>query len=87
MDDILKLSNAIFSLLGWAYVMFKAGGWAGEIFAKQWCKRRKDTARQKAVDALYDAYELGDIEPKTTVRLATKSGLIIMMFREEKVSD
>ena len=67
--------------------MFKAGGWAGEIFAKQWCKRRKNTARQKVVDALYDAYELGDIEPKTTVRLATKSGLIIMMFREEKVSD
>lgn len=28
MGEILKLSNAIFSLIGWAYIMFKAGGWA-----------------------------------------------------------
>ncbi len=49
MDDILKLSNAIFSLIGWAYIMFKAGGWIADTFAKQWCKRRKDTVRQKAL--------------------------------------
>lgn len=84
MDDILKLSNAIFSLIGWAYIMFKAGGWVGETFAKQWCKRRKDTKQQKAVDALYDAYQLGDIEPDCTIKLATKSGLTIMMYRTEK---
>ncbi len=86
MEDFVTLTNAIFCLIGWAYIMFKAGGWIGETFAKQWCKRRKDTVRQKAVDALYDAYELGDIEPRTTVRLATKGGLTIMMFREEKKS-
>ncbi|MGG4623998.1 DUF4752 family protein [Serratia odorifera] len=84
MDDILKLSNAIFSLIGWTYIMFKAGGWAGDTLAKQWCKRRKDTKQQKAVDALYDAYQLGDIEAGTTVKLATKGGLTIMMYRTEK---
>ena len=84
MDDILKLSNALLSLISWAYITYKSGGWAAETLAKQWCKRRKDSAQQKAVDALYDAYQLGDIESGTTVKLATKGGLTIMMYRTEK---
>lgn len=87
MEDVLKLSNAIFSLIGWAYIMFKAGGWVGETFAKQWCKRRKDSAKQKAVNELYDAYQLGDIEEGAVVKIALKGGLTIMMYRAEKTSD
>lgn len=84
MEEFLKGSNAVFSFIGWAYIMYKSGGWAVETLAKQWCKRRKDSAQQKAVDALYDAYQLGDIEAGTTVKLATKGGLTIMMYRAEK---
>ena len=32
---------------------------------------------------LYDAFDLQSIEPGTTVRLATKGALTIMMFRSE----
>ncbi|HBZ3366651.1 TPA: DUF4752 family protein, partial [Klebsiella pneumoniae] len=39
--------------------------------------------RQKAVNEFYDAFELNSLEPGSTVRLATKGDLTIMMFRSE----
>lgn len=39
--------------------------------------------RQKAVNEFYDAFDLSSIEPGTTVRLATKGDLTIMMYRTE----
>lgn len=56
----------------------------GTVFLKQWKKRRKQELRQKALEAFYDAFELNSIEPGTTVRVATKGDLMIMMFRQEK---
>ncbi|MCR6039910.1 DUF4752 family protein, partial [Salmonella enterica subsp. enterica] len=35
------------------------------------------------VNEFYDAFDLSSIEPGTTVRLATKGDLTIMMFRQE----
>ncbi|MGP7382428.1 DUF4752 family protein, partial [Klebsiella pneumoniae] len=48
-----------------------------------WDKRRKESRRQKAVNEFYDAFELNSLEPGSTVRLATKGDLTIMMFRSE----
>ncbi|HHI2102198.1 TPA: DUF4752 family protein [Escherichia coli] len=76
--------NTGLALLGWFYIMFSAGKWVTSVFLKQWEKRRKQERHQKALNEFYDAFDLGRIEPGTTVRVATKDGLMIMMFRQEK---
>ncbi|ENR7869731.1 DUF4752 family protein [Escherichia coli] len=78
--------NAGLALLGWFYIMFSAGKWAASVFLKQWEKRRKQERRQKALNEFYDAFDLGSIEPGTTVGVATKDGLMIVMFRQEKAT-
>lgn len=80
MVDIL---NTGLALMGWLFIMFKTGQWFISVALKQWDKRRKQSRRQKAVNEFYDAFDLSSIEPGTTVRLATKGDLTILMFRQE----
>ncbi|MCX9004566.1 DUF4752 family protein [Citrobacter portucalensis] len=81
--SILTILNTGLALMGWLFIMFKTGQWFISVFLKQWDKRRKLSRRQKAVNEFYDAFDLSSIEPGTTVRLATKGNLTIMMFRQE----
>ncbi|ECZ5819086.1 DUF4752 family protein [Salmonella enterica] len=80
MVDIL---NTGLALMGWLFIMFKAGQWFISVALKQWDKRRKQSRRQKAVNEICDAFDLSSIEPNTTIRLVTKGDLIILMFRQE----
>ncbi|EMZ8855173.1 DUF4752 family protein [Salmonella enterica] len=81
--SILTILDVGLALMGWLFIMFKTGQWFISIALKQWDKRRKQSRRQKAVNEFYDAFDLSSIEPGTTVRLATKGDLTIMMFRQE----
>ncbi|ECK2994834.1 DUF4752 family protein [Salmonella enterica] len=81
--SILTILDVGLALMGWLFIMFKTGQWFVLVFLKQWDKRRKQSRRQKAVNEFYDAFDLSSIEPGTTVRLATKGDLTIMMFRQE----
>ncbi|EEY5813952.1 DUF4752 family protein [Escherichia coli] len=86
-DTTITLDTALntgLALLGWLYIMSRTWRWLGSIFLKQWKKRRKQELRLKALEAFYDAFELGSIEPGTTARIATKGDLMIVMFRQEK---
>ncbi|ECH1768230.1 DUF4752 family protein [Salmonella enterica] len=81
--SILTILNFGLALMGWLFIMFKTGQLFISIALKQWDKRKKQSRRQKAVNEFYDAFDLSSIEPGTTVRLATKGDLTIMMFRQE----
>ena len=81
--SFLESLNTGLALMGWLFIMFKTGQWFISIALKQWDKRRKLSRRQKAVNEFYDAFDLSSIEPGTTVRLATKGDLTIMMYRTE----
>ncbi|MDM2987658.1 DUF4752 family protein [Citrobacter sp. CK196] len=81
--SILGVLNTGLALMGWLFIMVKTGQWFISVALKQWDKRRKQSRRQKAVNEFYDAFDLSSIEPGTTVRLATKGDLTIMMFRQE----
>ncbi|ECD1969994.1 DUF4752 family protein [Salmonella enterica subsp. enterica serovar Abaetetuba] len=81
--SILTILDVGLALMGWLFIMFKTFQWFISIALKQWDKRRKQSRRQKAVNEFYDAFDLSSIEPGTTVRLATKGDLTIMMFRKE----
>lgn len=81
--SIATYLNTGLAILGWAYIMVKTGQWITKNALWQWDKRRKESRRQKAVNEFYDAFELNSLEPGSTVRLATKGDLTIMMFRSE----
>lgn len=81
--NIETMLNTGLAIMGWLYIMFKTGGWIIGIVFKQWSLRRKQEKRQKAVNELYDAFNLSEMEPGGTVRLDTKGDLIILMFRKE----
>ena len=85
--SIATYLNTGLAILGWAYIMFKTGQWITKNALRQWDKRRKQSRRQKAINELYVAFELNKIEPGSTVRMATKGGLTIMMMRVEGVSN
>ncbi|MEG8226568.1 DUF4752 family protein [Klebsiella pneumoniae] len=85
--SIATYLNTGLAILGWAYIMVKTGQWVTKNALRQWDKRRKQSRRQKAINELYEAFELNKIEPGSTVRMATKGGLTIMMMRVEGVSN
>lgn len=70
--------------IGYVFVIIKAFQWFVLLLAKQWDKRRKETRRQKAVNELYDAFELDQLKDGSTMRVATKSDLNIFMYRGER---
>ncbi len=76
--------NTGIALVGWAYITAKASKWLCSTFLQKWEKRRRVSRRQRAVNELYDAFELSSIEPGNTVRLAIKGDLVIMMYRQEE---
>lgn len=81
--SIATMLNTGLALLGWLYIMFKTGQWILSNLLTQWDKRRKQSRQQKAVNEFYDAFDLSSMDPGTTVRLATKGDLTILMFRKE----
>lgn len=86
--SIATYLNTGLALLGWIYIMSKTGEWIIKNILKSWDKRRKQSRRQKAVNELYDAFELNNVEPGSTMRIATKGELTIVMYRsEEKAND
>ncbi|HAW2292290.1 TPA: DUF4752 family protein [Escherichia coli] len=85
-DTTITIDTALntgLALLGWFYIMFSAGKWVTSVFLRQWEKRRKQERRQKVLEEFCDAFDLSSIEPGTTARVATKDGLMIVMFRQE----
>ncbi|CNL09644.1 DUF4752 family protein [Yersinia frederiksenii] len=81
-NDIPIWLIAGLSFLGYLYILFKTGEWLASIIWKQWDKRRKEERKQKAINELYDAFNLSELTDGDTMKVATKGGLIIMMIRK-----
>ncbi|EOZ3195993.1 DUF4752 family protein [Yersinia enterocolitica] len=79
MTDYLNVGLAV---AGYLYIMFKTGEWLTRIIWKQWDKRKKEERKQKAINELYDAFNLGELTDSDTLKVVTKNGLTIMMFRK-----
>ncbi|WP_439654634.1 DUF4752 family protein [[Erwinia] mediterraneensis] len=68
--------------ISYAFIVVKAFEWFVLLVAKQWDKRRKESRRQKAVNELYDAFQLDRLKDGSTMRVATKGDLNILMYRK-----
>lgn len=74
--------NVGLAVAGYLYIMFKTGEQLASIIWKQWDKRKKEERKQKAINELYDAFNLGELTDSDTLKAVTKNGLTIMMFRK-----
>ncbi|HEF7276305.1 TPA: DUF4752 family protein [Yersinia enterocolitica] len=81
-DEILTCLNIWLALIGYFYIISKSLRWAGINIWKQWDKRKKEERKQKAINELYDAFSLSELTDGDTMKVATKNGLTIMMFRK-----
>ncbi len=70
--------------VGYLFIVITAFQWLVLVLAKQWDKRRKDSRKQKAVNELYDAFELDKLKDGNTMRVATKGDLNIFMYRGDQ---
>ena len=84
MSNLSTYLNTGLALIGWTYIMWKSGEWMMRIALKQWDKRRKISRKQRAVENLYDAFELDTIKDGDQMKVTTAKGLVIMMYRQEK---
>lgn len=84
MSNLVTYLNTGLALIGWAYIMWKSGEWMMRIAFKQCDKRRKISRKQRAVEELYDAFELDAIKDGEQMKITTAKGLVIMMYRQEK---
>lgn len=83
MKDIMIWAQISLGFLGYLFILFKTGEWLTKGILKQWEKRRKLSARQRAVNDLYDAFELDQIKHGHDVKITTKGNLVIMMYRKD----
>lgn len=81
-DEILTCLNTVLALIGYFYIISKSVRWAGINIWKQWDKRKKEDRKQKAINELYDAFNLSELTDGDTMKVVTKNGLTIMMFRK-----
>ncbi len=71
------------TVIGYLYILVRAWNWLFTCLFKAYDKRRKEERKQKAVNELYDAFELDRIQDGHTMKIATKGGLVIMMYRQQ----
>ncbi|CNE25063.1 TPA: DUF4752 family protein [Yersinia enterocolitica] len=81
-SEISIYLNVFLAVLGYLYIISKAFDWLTRIVWRKWDKRKKEERKQKAINELYDAFNLSELTENDTMKVATKNGLTIMMFRK-----
>ncbi|OBU13036.1 DUF4752 family protein [Morganella psychrotolerans] len=73
------------NLIGYLWVITKSIEWffCRVLFRKTFGRKNKDR-KQAAVNELYDAYDLGEIKQGGDMKITTKNGLVILMYRQSK---
>ena len=86
MNNVSLAEWLVFGLMpiGYIFIVVTAFRWLVSLCFKQWDKRRKQDRKQRAVNELYDAFELDKLTDGTTMRVATKGNLTIMMYLGDK---
>lgn len=81
MHEIIKYATIGLMAVGYFWIIAKSIEWFLGLIARKWIRRMIKDRKQKAVNELYDAYELGDIKPEGHMKVETKGGLVIFMYR------
>lgn len=82
MDEIIKYATIGLMAVGYFWIIAKSVEWFfGEVLFRKAFKRKEKDRKQAAINELYDAYELGDMKPGDDLKITTKGGLVVFMYR------
>ncbi|CDG19972.1 conserved protein of unknown function [Xenorhabdus poinarii G6] len=80
-ETIFNYMTGGLMVIGYLYILVRAANWLGALLVSAYYSRRKEGRKQKAINELYDAFELDQIKDGQTFRVTTKGDLVIMMHR------
>lgn len=82
MDEIIKYASTGLMAIGYVWIIAKSSAWFfGEVLFRKAFKRKEKDRKQAAINELYDAYELGDMKLGDDLKITTKGGLVVFMYR------
>ncbi|EPB2343031.1 DUF4752 family protein [Providencia rettgeri] len=81
-DETYKWIVATLSMMGYVWIVTQAFCWFVSLIFSKLLKRKSKERKQAAIDELYDAFELGEIKDNQTIKVATKGGLVVMIYRQ-----
>ncbi|QIC11946.1 DUF4752 family protein [Morganella morganii] len=81
MDEIIKYATIGLMAVGYFWIIAKSVEWFLSLIFRKAFKRKEKDRKQAAINELYDAYELGDMKPGDDLKIATKGGLVVFMYR------
>ncbi|ATF52621.1 DUF4752 family protein [Morganella morganii] len=81
MDEIIKYATIGLMAVGYFWIIAKSVEWFLSLIFRKAFKRKEKDRKQAAINELYDAYELGDMKPGDDLKITTKGGLVVFMYR------
>ncbi|WP_413776560.1 DUF4752 family protein [Providencia sp. CIM-Carb-044] len=81
-DETYKWIVGLLSMMGYVWIVTQAFCWFVSLIFSKLFKRKSKERKQAAIDELYDAFELGEIKDNQTIKVATKGGLVVMIYRQ-----
>lgn len=81
-DETYKWIVATLSMMGYVWIVTQAFCWFVSLIFSKLFKRKSKEQKQAAIDELYDAFELGEVKDNQTIKVATKGGLVVMIYRQ-----
>lgn len=74
----------VLTVIAYLWILKNSCTWLLKVAAREWSNRREKDRRQRAVNELYDSFDLDTLESGSTMRIATKGDLVLIMYRKEK---
>ncbi|MEA1624582.1 DUF4752 family protein [Salmonella enterica] len=81
MDEIIKYAPIGLMGVGYFWIIAKSVEWFLNLIFRKAFKRKEKDRKKAAINELYDAYELGDMKPGDDLKITTKGGLVVFMYR------
>ncbi|MBT0396075.1 DUF4752 family protein [Morganella morganii subsp. morganii] len=84
MDEIIKYATIGLMGVGYFWIIAKSVEWFLSLIFRKAFKCKEKDRKQAAINELYDAYELGDMKPGDDLKITTKGGLVVFMYRRSE---
>lgn len=86
-DETYKWVVGLLSAIGYLWILIRAFEYFTGLAFGKLIKRKEKDRKLAAISEFYEAYELDKIKENQMVRVATKYGLVIAIYREPKSND
>lgn len=86
-DETYKWIVGSLSAIGYLWILIRAFEYFTGLIFEKLIKRKEKDRKLAAMAEFYEAYELDKIRERQMVRVTTKYGLVVVIYREPKVDD